>query len=501
MGRVNNYEWSKGMKAFLQGGVKVIFVVLFPALFLLSISTTVSSSSGCLLQAGPKGCKIVSCQTGPRGASDCGPARNPSTIQNVGFCDSSCQGTAPLQVYDNELTVCFNYTRNVSVIAGFMSSDFKSVSWLHADCQISADYDETLTAGDYLSCSGIEIPTAVLNEGWLFWLVTESNIAGLDWDNGIYELRFYQIDQSCPVRINGTCVNCDTDCAGIFLGDIPSIVQCGAWKDENCEPPSPGPKVAVVVGVSDYQDDTIDTGTGEPYIPDLNYADDDARSIRDLLKGSGWQVVMLTDSYATKSAIKNRIQDNIEGASKFLFCFSGHGFADDLTGYIGTYDSLYNSYINDISEYELESWLLSGGSDVEVGIILDTCHSGAFIGRSIHCKEKAQEIFYKSATKADVYYADPRAGEIFARDLAGNSWVVLTACEGDESAFERSDLEHGWLTYHLLTAFEDSNNDLNSNGFISIEEAHKEIPPLGTDQHPQLYDGNGDDDFDTIEAD
>lgn len=428
--------------------------------------------------------------------SDCGLLKNPPSFQEVGFCDSGCQKNAPMQVSNGYLDVCFNYTHNVHIIAGLISPDFNDVWWLHPDCKLSGDYN---VINGNLSCPGIGVPAAVLDGGYAFWLVTVTDLSHLDWDNGIYELLFYEIKQSCPMEINGVCINCDTNCAGVFGADIPSVIQCAYWKDSNCGSPSPPPsqKVAVVVGISDYKDNTSNPNTGEPYIPDLDYADDDARSMRELLHGDGWQVILLTDSSGTKAAIRDQINNNISDASKFLFFFAGHGTAEGSIGYIEPYDSHHNGYSNSISEDELESWLLSGGSNAEIGVILDGCHSGSFIGREISRGEKAKRIYNRFATKANVDFVDPRAGEFFARDLARNGWVVLTASKGSEISWESGGISHGYLTYYLLSALKNINNDNNSNGSISIEEAYDEIRGLGNigdlqyPQHPQLYDGNG----------
>jgi len=36
-------------------------------------------------------------------------------------------------------------------------------------------------------------------------------------------------------QINGVTVTCDTDCNATFAGDIPSIIQCNVWQQENCQ--------------------------------------------------------------------------------------------------------------------------------------------------------------------------------------------------------------------------------------------------------------------------
>ena len=101
----------------------------------------------------------------------------------------------------------------------------------------------------------------------------------------------------------------DTDYNGI-IDKIVVFSDSGGMDDD---------KIAVVAGIADYKDNTINPDAGRPYIPDLNYADNDAESIRDLLQRNGWQTVMLTDSSATKAAVESAIKSGTANASRFLF--------------------------------------------------------------------------------------------------------------------------------------------------------------------------------------
>ena len=38
----------------------------------------------------------------------------------------------------------------------------------------------------------------------------------------------------CLYMIQGSCINCNTECTDVFPSDIPAIVQCAAWQDANC---------------------------------------------------------------------------------------------------------------------------------------------------------------------------------------------------------------------------------------------------------------------------
>jgi len=251
-------------------------------------------------------------------------------------------------------------------------------------------------------------------------------------------------------------------------------------------------KVAVVVGVSDYQ---------SPLVNDLYFSDDDAEVTSALLEAWGWQVVTLTNAQATKEAIKTAILNNIQNASQFLFYFSGHGTTDrTATGYICPYDTSPYSYANDISEDELENWLLTASPTTEIGVILDSCFSGAFIDR--------QGKRIKFLPKLGITPPKLAKPILFGKNLARNGWVVVTGSRGNETSIETCfpwpfAACHGFLTYWLDTAlYYGTYFDANHNGLIALEEAFGifSLPFLERyldriDQHPQLYDGNGSDEF------
>jgi hypothetical protein len=237
---------------------------------------------------------------------------------------------------------------------------------------------------------------------------------------------------------------------------------------------------AVVAGVNAYR-----------YLPassQLKYCVSDALSIQRKLAQSGWQVTMLTDSGANKSAIRSAIQSNVARSSRFLFTFAGHGTsANGVTGYICPHDIRSSSVANHISESELDSWL-AGAQNTQIGVILDSCFSGSFIGRAAGAGALAG-IRY-----APLAWATPvPAGTtpVFFRDIGGSKRVVLTACKGSELAGESATYGggHGWLSYRLLSVLGSSYYDKDKNRWSAIEESYAGLGCL-SNQHPQMYDGD-----------
>jgi hypothetical protein len=118
------------------------------------------------------------------------PPVDPPSVHRVGSCDQSCQAEAPLKVSGSRLDVCFNYTGPVNILAGVLSDDFMHIWWLRPDCSLYSDYSQAVDSGNGLSCQGISMP---VEGGYLFWMVSPVDLSYLDWENGIYELLFYQV--------------------------------------------------------------------------------------------------------------------------------------------------------------------------------------------------------------------------------------------------------------------------------------------------------------------
>lgn len=109
------------------------------------------------------------------------------------------------------------------------------------------------------------------------------------------------------LSVMNTCVIC---CALVFL---PSLSQIQAQEQK---------KIAFLVGVSEYQDDSFD---------DLKYAHHDANLTALHLEAMGFETTVLTNREATESRIQTSLDLFLEKASKLesdsivFFLFSGHG--------------------------------------------------------------------------------------------------------------------------------------------------------------------------------
>jgi len=252
-------------------------------------------------------------------------------------------------------------------------------------------------------------------------------------------------------------------------------------------PAAPSPSIAgwaVIIGVSDYQQ-----------INDLSYADDDAQDMYNRLISEGWknnQIKVLINSQATKTNIKNALdwlKANAQSNDLCLFYFSGHGGhgpdiapldeADGQDEYLCPYDSIPNSWANDVRDDELDNWLATLTN--KKVIILDTCFSGGFIKTPTLTVKTKPGVSYRQLT------------DNFTKDIAKAGYETLTASDDHEFSYESSQLQNGVFTYYLeqgLAGGADTNQDNKTSAAETFTyAAPKTAAYTDNQQHPQFFDG------------
>ncbi len=208
---------------------------------------------------------------------------------------------------------------------------------------------------------------------------------------------------------------------------------------------------AVIVGVSEYKS-----------YDEQPYCADDAQELASRLI-SVWgddHVKLITNSAATKQAIKNAITDwlasNAGTNDVVLFYFSGMAERDKASF------APYNAYYKGTWIYasELDDWLSVLNSEKMV-VILEISHAGRF-----------------------------------EKELSDSGRVVLMACRSDESHWYNTGFQHSIFTYYILEAlreFEaadsDSNFELSAEEifYYAEDETTWKVSDSG-DQHPQMSD-------------
>lgn len=266
---------------------------------------------------------------------------------------------------------------------------------------------------------------------------------------------------------------------------------------------SSGESWAIIVGVSDYLYSDI------LFLPDLQYCDDNARDLYNLIAPSWGEshVKLLIDAETNKTdihdAIFNWLAPVEDADDTVFFFFSGHGGngsdvaptdeTDGLDEYICSHDSLTSSWANDIRDDELDAWLsiLDSG---KVVVVLDACFSGGFITSMGATKF---EIDKTETTEDDTRLGSPNDG--FAMDISKSGRAILTACAENEESWEVGVLQHSVFSHYIIEALSKLDTvDANSNHEISAEEIFNYAEPRTVSfttencteiQQPQLYDG------------
>lgn len=245
--------------------------------------------------------------------------------------------------------------------------------------------------------------------------------------------------------------------------------------------PRIGERWAVVVGIGEYQDGLI---------PDLEYADDDARSMYDFLRSDAAgpfnddHILLLTNEQATGQAMRQAMFVFLQQADwddLVVIYFAGHGAPDPSRP-----DNLYlfpvDADINNLAATGFPMWDVKTAlrrqiSAERVVVIADACHSA---GTGNETDEAGNPI-----------------GGSFDDLFTPSRRLTLTAADVNELSYEdaRWGGGHGVFTYNILQALK-GDADTDGNGIVTFVEVAAYVKggvSQATDgrQNPQ-YSGLGD---------
>jgi WD40 repeat protein len=203
--------------------------------------------------------------------------------------------------------------------------------------------------------------------------------------------------------------------------------------------PGSGRRIALLVGVSDYADSSLD----------LEFADDDAKALYDVLTSPALgpaafqkeDVMLLVDRDATAARINTGLREFLQKAREddfVLFFFAGHGVPDpnrlsDL--YLMAHDSFSDNVAGTGILMRHVREAISEIPARDVLILSDACHS-AGIGAA------------KGARNASVNPIHQAFLEKMRHSSGG--LAILTASESAQASLESSKSRHGVFTHHLL---------------------------------------------------
>ena len=284
-----------------------------------------------------------------------------------------------------------------------------------------------------------------------------------------------------------------------------SLVGCGAllWilgsgTLGTAQPDSGPTKRALLIGINDYESDTVS---------DLTGCVNDIERMKILLQGKfGFdEVHLLADGEATRAGILQAIEERLIGPSRdgdiALLHYSGHGSrmrdksGDELDGLDETIvpsDSRTDG-VFDISDDEINALMTRLSEKTPHAVfILDSCHSGsasraAEVGNTVRQTpaddREPPDVPSEPASRADLEGADDFR-------LPGAGYVLISGCRANELSNEATfgDRRHGALTHFLAQALTAAGDRVTYRDLMETVEAN--VTARFRRQHPQL-EGTG----------
>lgn len=215
---------------------------------------------------------------------------------------------------------------------------------------------------------------------------------------------------------------------------------------------------ALVVGISNYQDDAI---------PDLRFAHQDAQAFADYLidrpvdKVKTENLKLLINEEATggnvHSALRSLIKESQAG-DKVVIYFAGHGDVETLfpdePGHLLVYDTPSNNYsANSLSlDHVRRTVNALVKQEVQVMIVTDACHAGKLAGSEVNGAQAA------TSAMAEQF----------------NSEIKILSCQSNEFSQEGEQWGSGrgvfsWYLIQGLTGMADTDQDLQ----VTIKELRR----------------------------
>lgn len=244
----------------------------------------------------------------------------------------------------------------------------------------------------------------------------------------------------------------------------------------SCALPEPPDRVALVYGVSIY-DDSYAINEG----PNLSLADDDATSMSGLLDSQGWQVELSVNEAATKLQIAADIaQLKAEGFDgQVLLYYSGHGGIDPSNGKSvfcprGSWDSDLEDWVLENMIYPDELFTMFHEAGLKhVIVILDSCNSGGFVDPGATTDGVPPLFGPNEIPDGSINYglyltALGDAISAYASYASYDNVIVLSAAGADDFSWESG--THGIFTFFVLQAPDKADSD--GDGVVTTTELY-----------------------------
>lgn len=235
-------------------------------------------------------------------------------------------------------------------------------------------------------------------------------------------------------------------------------------------PPNPAPflgekKVAFVVGISDYLQ--------ESGFPKLQFAAKDAQDLAAVFQNQGYKTILLTDSHAMRSSIRNGLQQvhdylaegrvGTKPSGTIVFVFSGHG-GETRAGvtphqYLVTYDATAQDPEPGYPLKDIADSLNSDGA-ARVMMFIDAC---------------------RDQTGLSSKGAPPLSSFSFNLMQAQGIKTLFSTAPGKQS-YEDAKAKNGYFTHYLLEGL--NGEAANADGLVTFDALATWVSKaLQNDQH------------------
>lgn len=226
---------------------------------------------------------------------------------------------------------------------------------------------------------------------------------------------------------------------------------------------------ALIVGVSKYRES----------VSNLDYADDDARAMAELLRTVPIEVdrvetTVLVDEEATREAI-DRAAAGLAGGSVddfVLIYLAGHGVLEKGRYHFAPHDMAFAEPETTGLSLEAIERYFEGAAGRRRVLLLDSCHAGPL--RSTRATGATPALDANVRTRSVARLASARitameeVDDLFADLARGSGAVILAAATGEQYAYETSG--HGLFTSTLLRGLREGEADGDFDGAVRLLE-------------------------------
>lgn len=271
----------------------------------------------------------------------------------------------------------------------------------------------------------------------------------------------YRSQQMAPSNYAKPATPAKSDLSEVRSSDVDKDIPVTSDVQENT--------FAVIIANEDYQEEAP-----------VEYACNDGEAFKDYCiktlglpeKNIHLKINATLNNFISEVDWMKQISGAFGQDARFIFYYAGHGIPDEATGdaYLLPIDGKGTSVASGYSLKRLYKEFSEFASE-SVAVFMDACFSGSQRGDGMMASARGVAIKSKSEVPL---------GKVF----------VLSAAQGDETAYPYKEKKHGLFTYYLLkklqmTKGKTSLDELSE--FVKTSVARKSLVENGKSQTPSVY--------------